>query len=571
MSRHRRAAPSISAAAPKAARRRRLASSGPAWPGEPRTASPATGTVSSLTLARRVARSITGVGSSVSRGALGSTRNSVSPSGVRAGTRSTSATWAHGTKRLVPVSAQPFAVLSARVWVASGRQSRSASRTATVARASPVAIAESQRFFCASLPASAMARPASTVGKYGPGAAARPISSRRIAVSIMPSALPPYASGSESPSQPCWAISFHVVSLSPRGSSQRRRTAAGFMCSSRNARAEFFRSCWSGLAAHSMVSGLQAVGAYFLGQAEHAFADDVLLDLGRARVDRARPRPQKCGRPRAGLAGRGVDLLELFVRGDELPPRAQDLERQLVVALLELGVRELGDRRGRTGRLALLERRQRPQRGVALDLELGVDLAHLRAHDGIIDQALAAARELLGGPYELGEGDRVARDAAEGAGAALVAERGLRNLPPLVEAADEVPLLGREHLLQVALLLPVGPVDDDRRADEADPEPVDRRRRADPRHLVLDDRLLHRRGGPAAVLRRPQHPHVARLVEPPVPRLARVEGLQVVLGDVGLEPAPDAVPEGEVFGGWVQIHRAVSSLWGWTFLARGRG
>src|SRR5947208_1048304 len=672
MSRHRRAAPSISAAAPKAARRRRLASSGPAWPGEPRTASPATGTVSSLTLARRVARSITGVGSSVSRGALGSTRNSVSPSGVRAGTRSTSATWAHGTKRLVPVSAQPFAVLSARVWVASGRQSRSASRNATVARASPVAIAESQRFFCASLPASSMARPASTVGKYGPGAAARPISSRRIAVSIMPSALPPYASGSESPSQPCWAISFHVVSLSPRGSSQRRRTAAGFMCSSRNARAEFFRSCWSGLNAKSMVSGLQAVGAYFLGQAEHAFADDVLLDLGRARVDRARPRPQKRGRPRAGLAGRGVDLLELFVRGDELPPRAQDLERQLVVAFLELGVRELGDRRGRTGRLALLERRQRPQRGVALDLELGVDLAHLRAHDGIIDQALAAARELLGGPDELGEGDRVARDAAEGAGAALVAERGLRNLPPLVEAADEVPLLGarvghedlreergagdllerthldawlahveehardalvlgrlrvgareqdppvgdrpargpdllavdeevvalvlgarlearevragvglrvelapdllgREHLLQVALLLPVGPVDDDRRADEADPEPVDRRRRADPRHLVLDDRLLHRRGGPAAVLRRPQHSHVARLVEPPVPRLARVEGLQVVLGDVCLEPAPDAFPEGEVFGGWVQIHRAASSLWGWTFLARGRG
>src|SRR5256884_13247 len=535
MSRHRRAAPSISAAAPKAARRRRLASSGPAWPGEPRTASPATGTVSSLTLARRVARSITGVGSSVSRGALGSTRNSVSPSGVRAGTRSTSATWAHGTKRLVPVSAQPFAVLSARVWVASGRQSRSASR---------------------------------------------------------------------------------------------------------NAPAEFFRSCWSGLNAKSMVSGLQAVGAYFLGQAEHAFADDVLLDLGRARVDRARPRPQKRGRPRAGLAGRGVDLLELFVRGDELPPRAQDLERQLVVALLELGVRELGDRRGRTGRLALLERRQRPQRGVALDLELGVDLAHLRAHDGIIYQALAAARELLGGPDELGEGDRVARDAAEGAGAALVAERGLRDLPPLVEAADEIPLLGarvghedlreergagdllerthldawlahveehardalvlgrlrvgareqdppvgdrpargpdllavdeevvalvlgarlearevragvglrvelapdllgREHPLQVALLLPVGPVDDDRRADEADPEPVDRRRRADPRHLVLDDRLLHRRGGPAAVLRRPQHPHLARPLEPPVPSPSRVDGLQIVLGDVGLEPAPD--------------------------------
>src|SRR5216117_2241282 len=343
MSRHRRAAPSISAAAPKAARRRKLASSGPAWPGEPRTASPATGTVSSLTLARRVARSITGVGSSVSRAALGSTRNSVSPSGVRAGTRSTSATWAHGTKRLVPVSAQPPAVVSARVWIASGRQSRSASRNAIVARASPVAIGESQRFFCASLPASSIARAASTVGKYGPGQAARPISSRRIALSTIPRALPPYASGSESPSQPSWAISFHVASLSPRGSSQRRRTAAGVMCSSRNARAEFFRSCWSGLNAKSTASRLQAVGAHFLGQAEDAFADDVLLDLGRARVDRARARPQKRGRPRAGLAGGRVDLLELVAGGDELAPRPEDLERQLEVALLEFRVRELGD------------------------------------------------------------------------------------------------------------------------------------------------------------------------------------------------------------------------------------
>src|SRR6184192_1822297 len=43
--------------------------------------------------------------------------------------------------------------------------------------------------------------------------------------------LPEAYGGSESPSQPSWAISFHVASLSPRGSSQRRRTAAGVMCS----------------------------------------------------------------------------------------------------------------------------------------------------------------------------------------------------------------------------------------------------------------------------------------------------------------------------------------------------
>src|SRR5439155_572451 len=234
MSRHRRAAPSISAAAPTAPRLRSAFSNGPAWPGLPRTAAPVTGVPSSVTLARRVAGSIICAGSSVSPAAPGSTRDS------------------------------------------------------------------------------------------------------------------------ESPSQPSWAISFHVASLSPRGSSQRRRTAAGVMCSSRNARAEFFRSCWSGLNAKSTASRLQAVGAHFLGQAEDAFADDVLLDLGRARVD----------------------------------------------------------------------------------------LAQLGAHDGVLEERSAAAPQFLGRSHELAEGDRVARDAPERVGAALVAERGLRDRPSLVEAADEVARLG---------------------------------------------------------------------------------------------------------------------------------
>src|SRR5262245_59295264 len=190
-----------------------------------------------------------------------------------------------------------------------------------VARASPVAIAGSHRFFCASLPASATAVAASVVGQYGPGHAAWPSSSRRIAVSTMPSPLPPYASGSESPCQPSWAISFHIDSLSPRGSSHKRRTVAGLQCSSRKARAEFFRSCWSELNEKSMASGLQTVGAHFLRQTEHALSDDVLLDLGRARVDRAGARPQERGRERAGFPGRRVDLLELFAGDHELAER----------------------------------------------------------------------------------------------------------------------------------------------------------------------------------------------------------------------------------------------------------
>src|SRR3989441_9540964 len=124
-------------------------------------------------------------------------------------------------------------------------------------------------------------------------------------------------------------------------------------------------------------------GAHFLGQAEHTLADDVLLDLGGARVDRPRARPQERGRPRAGLAGGRVDLLELLACRDELAPRPEDLERRLVVALLELRVREFGDRRRRAGRLAAVERREHAKPRVALDLEVGVDLPDLGADDGV--------------------------------------------------------------------------------------------------------------------------------------------------------------------------------------------
>src|SRR5205809_6628027 len=214
------------------------------------------------------------------------------------------------------------------------------------------------------------------------------------------------------------------------------------MCSSRKARAEFFSNCWSELNAKFMASRLQTIGAHFLGQAEHAFADDVLLDLGGARVDGSRARPQERGRPRAGLARGRVDLLELLARRHELAPRPQALERQLVVALLELRVRELGDRRRRAGGLAAVQRGEHAQPRVALDLELGVELAQLGADAWVLDERPAVAPELLRGAHELVEGDRVARDAPEGVRAALEAERGLRDLPPLVQATDEIAPVG---------------------------------------------------------------------------------------------------------------------------------
>jgi hypothetical protein len=66
---------------------------------------------------------------------------------------------------LVPDKVQPFDDFSARVVSDAGSQSMSLSRNATVARASPVAIAESHRFFCASVPAASTAAAARTVGK----------------------------------------------------------------------------------------------------------------------------------------------------------------------------------------------------------------------------------------------------------------------------------------------------------------------------------------------------------------------------------------------------------------------
>ena len=82
----------------------------------------------------------------------------------------------------------------------------------------------------------------------------------------MPSPLPPWASGSDSPSQPSWAISFQMASLSPRGSSHEARTVAGLQCSSRNPRAEFFRSCWSDVNPKSM---------------DYAFTRSARISLGR--------------------------------------------------------------------------------------------------------------------------------------------------------------------------------------------------------------------------------------------------------------------------------------------------
>src|SRR5882672_2694756 len=92
---------------------------------------------------------------------------------------------------------------------------------------------------------------------------------------------------------------------------------------------------------------LHTVGADFFRKPEHALADDVLLDLRRAGIDRSGTRPQEGGRERARLTGRRRDFFRHLVgrARHQLAPRTQDLEPELEEALLELGVRELRDRR----------------------------------------------------------------------------------------------------------------------------------------------------------------------------------------------------------------------------------
>src|SRR2546425_1239058 len=81
MSRQRRAAPSISAAAATAARRSSSVTRRSPFPGTPRTASRPTLTLSSVSDAQRVPTSIALRGFSPSPAAAGSTRKSVTPSG----------------------------------------------------------------------------------------------------------------------------------------------------------------------------------------------------------------------------------------------------------------------------------------------------------------------------------------------------------------------------------------------------------------------------------------------------------------------------------------------------------
>src|SRR2546429_180213 len=73
------------------------------------------------------------------------------------------------------------------------------------------------------------------------------------------------------------------------------------------------------------------------------------------------------------------------------------------------------------------------------------------------------------------------------------------------------PVMGVDNGAEVALLLPRGPVGDDRRPDHPDADRVEDPRNASRFDLLVDDHLLERPPPLAAVLRRPGRAGVAGL------------------------------------------------------------
>ena len=160
--------------------------------------------------------------------ALGSTRNSVSPSrspaapAVRAATIKRSATWPSTTKALSPLSLKPLPERTACIFVMSGRCFVPSS-IASAASSEPFAIFGRCSDFCAALPPRDKAEAASTaVARNGDGIKVRPISSITTPASIQPRPLPPKFSGTSRPENPISANAFHnsrenpVVSFASR-------------------------------------------------------------------------------------------------------------------------------------------------------------------------------------------------------------------------------------------------------------------------------------------------------------------------------------------------------------------
>src|SRR5206468_1900064 len=90
-------------------------------------------------------------------------------------------------------------------------------------------------------------------------------------------------------------------------------------------------------------------------------------------------------------------------------------------------------------------------------------------------------------------------------------------------------LVGREDVLEEALLLFFGPVCDEGRTDEVQAEAVDGGRRVRQRVLLVEDDLLDEGPSAAPVLLRPVHREISGFAELPLPVAAELEGRFIVV------------------------------------------
>ena len=124
--------------------------------------------------------------------------------------------------------------------------------------------------------------------------------------------------------------------------------------------------------------------------------------------------------------------------------------------------------------------------------------------------------------------------------------------------------LAAEDLLDIRLFLPVAPERDQRRCQQGHAESAEDARRARPRHLLLVDRLHHRRRAATSHVLRPAKLQPAAFVQAPLPfaldfgLLFLAEATRGTVpplrGQVGLEPRSDLEPEGFLLRREAKIH-----------------
>src|SRR4051812_4300329 len=136
-----------------------------------------------------------------------------------------------------------------------------------------------------------------------------------------------------------------------------------------------------------VLEGGGLVGAGLAGEAEHPLAEDVFLDLLGAAADPDRPLVEEQLLPEAGRRG---------VVHVQHPARALERQREVAVARDPLTDRELHHRRFGTVRLPGPRRRARSLPEPLEDLEAGVALGQLLAHDRVLGLP-AVLRELPDG------------------------------------------------------------------------------------------------------------------------------------------------------------------------------